>query len=411
MAKVTSPPHDVITPDERDAYIEADGHNVCQIMLPPGGDERYAQAKQRLDAWLADGTLARDERPAFYVYEVRRPGHPVMRGFFSRIAIDPSYTHIKRHEMTLPKKRSDRLRLLEETGVNTESIWMLYRDERGWVDEVLSSNAMEELHRFTDENGVEHRVWRVDRPEAVAEVQAQFEDRDVVIADGHHRYATQLKHHAATGAEGDASLLVCLVRDTDAGLDILPTNRLLRTFPFASLEAGVDVDGWAASRLEVPDGDDEAVGAFLRQHVRDAQTVVALSADGAWMMRFEGPLDQGRGRLDRLAVTTLHDHLLCKHWGVDMDHVEEHLHYSRSDAETVARIRRGDYPVAVMLAGEPVDAVLDVANDGHVMPQKATYFVPKLRSGLVMGPCDEPMPRAMDDGLEPGPADFRMPKL
>lgn len=411
MTKVTSPPHDVITPEERDDFLAADDHNVCQVILPAGGDEKYAAAKAALEAWQQDGAMVRDTAPGFYVYEIKHPGG-TMRGFFCRIAIDADYQSIKRHEMTLPKKRSDRLSLLEATGVNTESIWMLYRDERGWVDEILSSNAIDELHRFTDEQGLQHRVWRVDRPEAVAEIQAQFEDRDVVIADGHHRYATQVKHWQATGREADASMLVCMVRDTDAGLAILPTNRLLRTFPFSNLADGVaKAAGWVATALEVPAGSAEDEAEFLREHVVDARTVVVFNADSAWSLRFDGALDQGRGRLDELAVTALHDHLLTAHWGVDMDHVEDHLHYSRSDAETVARIRAGEYPVAVMLAPEPVDAVLDVAMQGYLMPQKATYFVPKLRSGLVMSPCDEPLPRALDYGLNPGPADFRMPKL
>ena len=94
-----------------------------------------------------------------------------------------------------------------------------------------------------------------------------------------------------------------------------------------------------------------------------------------------------------------------------MEQVEDHLRYSRSDAETVAKVRSEAFPCAVFLAPEPVDAVLDVAAQGHLMPQKATYFVPKLRSGLVLGPCDEPRPGPIDAGLDGGKPDWKMPPL
>ncbi len=414
LDKVSSPPHDVITDAERDAYIAGDQHNICNIILPPDSMEA---AGERLRQWVADGVLMRDDEPAFYQYTIRH-GPPearrVMRGFFARIAIDPDYQTIRRHEKTLPKKRSTRLDLLRATDTNTESIWMLYRDERGWVDEILNSNALDQIIRFTDEDGSEHIVSRVDRPEAVAEIEAQFEDRTVVIADGHHRYATQCNRFAETGKQEDASMLVCLVRDTDAGLAIWPTDRLLKHFPFdsgaAAVEAATDFD---AAPLALPHH--AATAAMLaREAITGRDTVVLVTKDGAWTLRLKPDVDtdQGRGRLDELAVTILHDHLLCKHWGIDMELVEDHLGYTRSDVEAIEAVHRGDVPAAVLLAPEPVDAVLDVAMEGHVMPQKATYFVPKLRSGLVLSPCDEPKPvNEMDTITDGGQPQFKMPSL
>lgn len=412
MANVTSPPHDVITDAERDAFMAQDPHNICGIILPPDGMEAAAQ---RLQAWIDDNVLVRDEHPAFYYYEVRHGAErTLMRGFFARLRIDPDYQEIRRHEMTLPKKRSTRLDLLRATNTNTESIWMLYRDERGWVDEILSSNALHELTRFTDEEGTEHRMWRVDRPEAIEEIRAQFSDRTVVIADGHHRYATQCKRYEETGKDEDASIMVCMVRDTDPGLAIRPTDRLLLDWPFASgKEAVAAASSFTAEPLALPQK--ASIAAKLaREHVVDGRTLVVIAPDGAWTLRLrpDVTIDQGRGRLDTLAVTILHDHLLTRHWGVDMEQVEDHLTFTRSDEEAVEAVRSGRVPAAVLLAAEPVDAVLDVAAAGHVMPQKATYFVPKLRSGLLLSPCDEPKPITWGEEVtDGGKADFRMPKL
>ncbi len=418
IASLTSPPHDVLTDAERDAFIAADTHNICELTLPRGDDSRYQACAATLKKWQTDGTIARDDKPAYYLYEVRHDGG-TMTGFFCRIAVDPDYETIRRHEHTLPKKRSDRLEILRTTDTNLESIWMLYRDERGWVEEVLRGSAFDELARFQDEEGMEHVLWRVDRPEAVEEVTAQFDDRTVVIADGHHRYATQLKRWQETGKDTDGSLMVCLVRDSDPGLSIRPTDRLVIDVPFPSLSEGIaGAQRWSAEAMTLPEDDTEAA-AMLRGAIdNDPKTItVAGLEDGkllAWTLRLRDDvaIDQGRGTLDRLAVTILHDHLLQASWGFVPENVEDHIKYTRSDVEAVQRVRSGEFPAVVLLAGEPVSAVLDVASEGHLMPQKATYFVPKLRSGLLMSPCDEPLPTGWAGRVtDPGKADFRLPDL
>lgn len=430
LRTATSPPHDVIPDDERDARIAADPHSIVNVILappadgdqdPPEGPNRYERSRDTLAEWTDEGILVRDDRPGFYLYEVHHGdpdapgGRRTMRGFYCRIKLDPTYERIKRHEKTLPKKKKDRLHLRTVTRCDTESIWLLYRDERGWVDEILTSNAFDELLRFTDEDGAQHVLWRVDRPEAVTEIVAQFEDRDVVIADGHHRYQTALDHHAATGRDEDGSLLVCLVRDTDPGLRIEPTHRLVFGLGFDDLHSALERarEHWDMAHLDLP-GDAEAAGAEARRIVdKSPGSCIVLAGDQAVHLTLkEGhEVDEGRGRLDSLHVTRVHERLL-EPWGVDPDEVESHLHYTRTATEAVEKARAGDYPFVVMLAGEDVDAVLDVASQGHVMPQKATYFVPKLRSGIVLGPLDEPLPRDWQElAGDGGRREFRMPPL
>ncbi len=404
LTEVTSPPNDVIEPDEAAEHLAANAESFLRVILPPeqegdaeypGSPNKYERARDQIEAWLDSEVFIREERPAFYPYTIRHE-QGTMRGFFCRLKLDPTYTEIRRHEKTLGKKKRDRLNLTETTSCNTESIWMLYRDERGWVDEVLTSNAFDELLRFTDPDGMEHRVWRVDRPQAVAEVMAQFEDRTVVIADGHHRYQTALDHHAATGSDETDSLLVCMVRDTDPGLRIEPTHRLVFDLDFDDLETALERAGehWdEVARLALPENA-AAAGQMARDLVdADPQCCIVLSGNDAVHLKLkEGhAVDAGRGRLDSLVVTQVHERLL-EPWGVDPERIEDHVHYTRTAEEAVQSARDGRVPFVVMLKGEDVDSVLDVASEGHVMPQKSTFFVPKLRSGLVMGPLDEPSP-------------------
>jgi uncharacterized protein (DUF1015 family) len=432
LTTATSPPHDCITTAQRDAFAAADPHSIVRIVLPPeqDGDQeapatpnKFQRAAEALKRWTADGTFARDGRPGFYRYTIEHgpPGARVMlQGVFARVRLDPTYTEIRRHEKTLQRKKRERLRLREATFTDTEPIWLLYRDERGWVDQILASNALEELARFTDEEGHEHRLWRVDRPEAVGEVTAQFEDRTLVIADGHHRYQTALDHHAATGRAEDGSILACLVRDNDPGTRIEATHRLVSGLALAPGEAlQAAHKHWDLALVPLPAAPDLAVLTALRASLGRPGThdLMVLHLERGRLvahrlkLRPGSALDGARGRLDTLAVTLLHDRLLRDCWGVDNDKPEEHLRFTRSLEEAVQAVRSGAAPLAVLPPPEPVHAVLEVAGEGHVMPQKATYFVPKLRSGVVLSPLDEPLPRTWTEiAGDGGRPETRLPK-
>jgi uncharacterized protein (DUF1015 family) len=430
LAGVTSPPHDCIAAHDVGHFLRADPRNVIRVTLPqpsagepaapagarPGPPTKHAQAAALLRQWVQDGTLRRDAQPAFYMYQVTA-GPPAARrtmtGFFARIAVDPSGQQVHPHERTLERPTKDRLLLRKATETDVEPIWLLYRDVRGWVHELLESNAFDELARFTDEEGHEHRLWRVDRPEAVGEIVAQFEDRPLVIADGHHRYRTALEHAAETGRPEHASILACLVRDTDPGLHIEATHRLLHGLPFSADEAIRRAEAHWDMGMPEP--------------VRDPLSAASgIPPDGCVLVT-PGPrhpmartlrlwpaseLDRGRGRLDALAVTLVHQRLLADCWGIDAERPEAHVRYARDAHEAVQAVAAGTAQWAVLVPPEPVDAVLDVAAAGQLMPQKATYFVPKLRSGLVLSPLDEARPRTWQDlAGGPGKADFRRPPL
>ncbi|MEA3136417.1 MAG: hypothetical protein QOC71_698 [Thermoplasmata archaeon] len=433
LAKATSPPHDCITTAQRDGFLAADAHNIVRVVLPPDqpGDveapakpNKFQRADAALRQWVADATMLRDGKPAFYRYTIEHgpPGARLtMQGVLARVRLDPTYHEVRRHEKTLQRKKRERLRLREATGVDTEPIWLLYRDERGWVDEILSSNAIEELLRFTDEEGHEHRLWRVDRPEAVGEVTAQFDDRHLVIADGHHRYQTALDHFAATKRAEDGSILACLVRDNDPGTRIEATHRLVTGLSM-TVEKALEAIGkhWEAALVPLPAGPDAAVLTALRASLgrtgtRDP-TVLHLDRGRLLAHRLRlkpgSALDGSRGRLDTLAVTLVHDRLLRDCWGLDPEKPEENLRFTRNLEEAVQAVRSGACQLAVLPPPEPVHAVLEVAEQGHVMPQKATYFVPKLRSGLVLGPLDEPLPKTWQEQAgDGGKPETKLPRL
>lgn len=432
LERVTTPPHDCISTAQRDAFIAGDAHNIAAIVLPPErpGDQeapatpnKFQRAAGLLQEWIAKGILKRETKPAFYLYAITSgapPARRTMHALVARVRLDPSYTDIRRHEKTLKRKKQERLRLREATDTDTEPIWFLYRDQRGWVEEILRSNAIEDVARFTDEEGHEHRVWRVDRAEAVAEITAQFDDRGLVIADGHHRYQTALDHHAASGRPGHGSIMACLVRDNDPGVAIEATHRLVADLPFDAREARRRaLTAWTATELTLPatrDGQVRLLQASLG--APGAQQAILLRRGDSGLVADvltprEAPVVAGaRGRLDTLAVTLVHERLLTACWGLDPERPEDHLRFTRSLEDAVDAVASGACEVAVLPAPEPVSAVLEVAQQGHVMPQKATYFVPKLRSGLFLGPLDEAPPQPWSEGLgDLSPPKWTTPKL
>ncbi|MEA3190803.1 MAG: hypothetical protein QOD77_1385 [Thermoplasmata archaeon] len=426
LAALTTPPHDCIPEPLLRHFRAGDPRNVVHVVLPEdassdGPEAKFQRAAALLAKLMADGDLARDARPAFYLYHATHgpaESRATMRALFCRLRLDPAHKEVKPHEKTLRRAKQDRLHLRVATRCDVEPIWLLYRDPRGWVEELLESNSFDELARFTDEEGTEHRLWRVDRPEAVGEIVAQFEDRTLVIADGHHRYQTALDHHAQTGRPEHGSILVGLVRDNDPGLRIEATHRLVHSTGMTLAQALAKATHHTVRRIHSDDllADAHDLAAMPGAEGRQA-VVVGKGADGrleAHLLTLKpgSELATGRGRLDTLAVTRVHERLLRDGWGFDLEKPEAHLRFSRDPHAALQEVAHGGCEFALLLSPEPVAAVLDVASEGQLMPQKATYFVPKLRSGVVLSPLDEPLPvgwtEVAGDGGRP---DTRLPKI
>ncbi len=395
MQRVTSPPYDVISKAERDGFLAEDERNIIAVILGPGHDgdqeppkepNRYTRARDHLAAWQTDGAMVREGAPALYYYEIQHD-RGTMQGFFARLRVDVDYQSVKRHEKTLAKPKADRLHLLTTTDCDTEPIQVLYRDERGWVDEVLQSNALELVADITDEQGMRHRVWRIDRGEAIAEVVAQLADRDVVIADGHHRYQTSVHRYQQTGRDEDGSILAVFVRDTHPGITIDPTHRLIYDITPGACD-------WDSQEIPFTDPDD--IVASLDADACALVTKELLDRGVVRRLTYTGPA--ATDRLSGLSVTRVHDHLFPQ-WGLTYDNLEDHVTYTRDNADAFDAVAQGRAHAAVLVAPVPVDSVLDVAQDGHVMPQKSTYFIPKMRSGLILSPRDEPLPRTEEEEM------------
>ncbi len=341
-AEVTAPPYDVVTPEARDAFRVLDPHNVVHLTLNDSEDE----AGRLFRAWLEEGVLVRDDEPAVWALSQDYVGPDgVARrrdGLVASLRVEPYETGtVLPHERTHAGPKESRLRLLRAARAQLEPIFLLYDGE--------SPVAVPDREPDLLTEGT--RLWRVPG-DGVAEA---FAGRQLLIADGHHRYETAVAFAAETGTPASARMMVVLVSTSDPGLEIFPTHRLFR--------------GHEEALPPVSMGDSAAPAAAVSH-------LAGLPYDRAQAVGYRRgvtfPVVGEEGELDVDLVDRLVGH--------------EGLGYTADLGEAVARVDAGEFDGAFLLRATRIEDVFERARRGEVMPQKTTYFFPKLTSGLLFHP-------------------------
>lgn len=400
VALLTCPPYDIIGEEERRRYLDGSPYNVVRLELPEGEDP-YAEAGRTLRAWLADGILRRDTDPGFYLYEEEFTAYGEtkrVKGLICLVRLEEfSKGVILPHEETLSKAKEDRFNLMKATGCNFSQIYSLYMDEgraTGKKLDALSSGRPR--YEFSD-GAVTHRMWLVNDPEAIASISADFTDRRLYIADGHHRYETALnyrswKREQGTADGGEDYVMMMLVDMESDGLVVFPTHRLVRRLPGFDAErllrecaALFDVVRYdSLSGMEKTLGELYAQGknAFAFYSGGNGWALLALKDAEATAEALPEKSEAYRS----LDVSVLHSLILERLLGIDKENMAKqvNLTYTRSAEEALQSVRSGESQCAFLLNPTRVMQIRDVAAAGEKMPQKSTYFYPKLITGLVM---------------------------
>jgi uncharacterized protein (DUF1015 family) len=339
---VVAPPYDVITPEQRAEYLARDPHNVVHLTLPDSEED----AARTLEAWRRDGVLVEDDDPAMWALEQEFTGLDGVRrtrtGVVASLQVEPYEERVVLpHERTHAGPKEGRLRLLRATRTQLEPIFLLHEGPT-----LLRGEGAPTLE--AEEGGVVTRLWRVTD---TAPVQDALREAQLLIADGHHRYETAVAFREEDGAD---SMMVVLVGEDQEGLVIFPTHRVFAQppeQPVHAFEEEVDsVEDGLRQLGELPRGHPAAV-------VYDGRAYLV-------QRREPGVLDVEF--VDRLG-----------HDGIS---------YTPRAEEAVAKVDSGEAALAVLLRAPQIDEVRAVAERGEVMPQKSTYFYPKLLSGLLFHP-------------------------
>jgi uncharacterized protein (DUF1015 family) len=413
LASVLCPPYDVIGEEERRELEARHPENVVRLELPRGADDaRYAAAARLLGSWTAEEILRADTRDAFYLYE-QQFGYEgkryTRRGFFAAVRLEPFDRRVVLpHEKTLSGPKEDRRRLLRATRTQISPVFGLFRDAAGAartiVDEVAASAPAVDT---TTSDGVRHRFWLITAAPAVDGLRTLLAERQILIADGHHRYETALglapelrPLDIAAGAAASDYVMMFLARAEDPGLLVLPTHRLVNDLPDFSFDG---LCAAASAAFDVSEGSETTAPEIEARLARDGaeRVVFAIRAPGrasTFWLALKPILDLsalGPPALRNLDVTVLHGVILGPILAIDADAMarQAFLSYTHDTAEAIARVDRGDVQAGFFMNPTKVEQVLAACEAGFVLPQKSTYFLPKLATGLVMYRLDGPAPR------------------
>jgi uncharacterized protein (DUF1015 family) len=412
LARVVAPPYDVIDAAGREELAARDPHNVVRLILPEGeGDAKYANAAKLLEAWRAEKVLVRDDAPAFYRYDQRftPPGGGVARtrrGFLALVKLVPfSARVVLPHERTLSGPKEDRLKLFRATRTNLSPGFMLYSDPSRALDSPLAHADM--IAELTTPDGVDHTLAKVGARDAVRAITEGIARSSLLIADGHHRYETALRYageidEANPGSPVEAEhkwFMVFLANGDDPELVVFPTHRHVHGLPAFDYRTMITRAESLFTSRPLPSGADAAsilealrVAGLTGPSVAACAptgevTLLTLRANAALASHPTlGPLPEVLRRTD---VALLHAGLLEDALGItpEAQAAKTNLWYPQDASAALARLRgktADSGQVLFLMNATPVKDVRAVAEAGHVMPQKSTFFYPKVLTGLAI---------------------------
>jgi len=415
LADLLAPPFDVISPEAQRFLLRRHPANVVRLELgeeqadDSPQDNRYTRAAATLRQWLADGILAVDPEPAFYVYdqEFFRGGRLLRRrSLLARVRAEPWRQGVVRpHEHTLTAPKEDRLQLLRHCRASFSPVFALYRDPDGCLRAATGHAASAApLAQAREPGGEMHSIHGLADEASIGAIRDLFPDRTLYIGDGHHRYETALAYREErrraspwTGEEPENFAFMALTAVEDAGLVVLPIHRVVRLTTIPD-----DLPARLEGPFLVEDLGPVRTGGLLRDALArlseaggEGPAYVAVGP-GPSRLRLLRPRDPEALRASlpsdtpppwrALDVSLLQHAVLEGVLGIDAARLArgDAVEYTEDGAEALEAVASGRAPLAFLVNATPVEQILAVADAGERMPQKSTFFYPKLATGLVM---------------------------
>jgi uncharacterized protein (DUF1015 family) len=406
LTRVACPPYDVITPPQRDELLARDAHNAVRLELNPALDPHRAAA-DALVSWQADGTLERRAEASVYYYNHATgelPDEPAVQGVLARVQLEPWGSGITPHEHTLRGPKQDRLGLLRATRTQLSPILALYFDDSERYRYVMSRSGSDEW-RARDGDGLLHQLAAIEPDERLLNYLSR---QRLFVADGHHRYETALAYQAEVRARPEHAnaqpgelaadwIMAVLINAEIEELQVLATHRLIRGVAEGALrrlaeDPGALFQAHAMPASELPDA--------LAAHDADSSAVFGLVLpDGEGYLLTGNAVaigermraERGSTAVRRLDLAVLQAALFGDRLGIDAEAIAsgDRLDYTRDPVDALDAVARGDAQAAVLVRPTRLDQLAAVATAGDVMPQKSTYFYPKLLTGMVFNPLED----------------------
>ena len=407
------PPYDVIDEQMRQKLYAKSEYNVARIVqaVPEPSDspdEHYTRAGASLNGWIAAGALKLDAKDSIYAYvqDFEISGEKCRRsGFVALGKIEEFGKGVKPHEKTLDGPKADRLKLMRQKVAQLGQIFMLYDDAKMVADEIIAdARDGTALIDFVDDNGVQHRLFAIDDPKQVGAIEAMMADKQAVIADGHHRYETALNYYNETKNPAAQYRMMTFVNMRNPGLVVLPTHRLVanvENFDVGKLVEKMET-AFEITRYQFDSGKEKII---MRQKMFDQLKIefeemknafgvyaggkafyTAVLKDTASMDQFAEMSAAAKG----LDVNVLHKLILEDVLGIGDEQLasQSNVKYIKDigDAitQSITKVDSTESQAVFFMNPTRVEQVKDIAAAGEKMPQKSTFFYPKIFTGLVI---------------------------
>jgi uncharacterized protein (DUF1015 family) len=414
LAKVIAPPYDVISPAEQERLYKKSPYNFVRLDLSqePGSYEVVAQT---LNEWQAQGIFERDEQPAIYFlsqrFKLKSGETRSRRGFIALVELQELEAgDIRPHEKTHDAPKEDRLKLMLACQAQLSPIFTLYAQPKETINRILALavEGVAPVIEVEQDNGDMCSMWRITDAEVVQKVQREMRDQQLLIADGHHRYEATLSYRDHmrrergqwNGQESFNYIMAYCADINDENVAILPTHRLVRGYahkPFLELEEALQAHFYVEQHPKTPEGKTsflKALKAAAKKHrvigasfKRDPRYLILRLKNKRIMQRLAKDLSAPLRELD---VTTLHWLILEHILGMTPEQQEsgDTIHYSQDEEMVLQTLEKEDFQAAFILTATKAEEIQAIVAGGEKMPQKSTYFYPKLPSGLVINKID-----------------------
>ncbi len=404
LREVVAPPYDLIGENRQSGLYRRSPYNIVRLELGRETD-RYAASAATLAKWRAEGILRLTPKPSIYLYTqlFEIDGRKFRRdGLVVRFRIEEfGAGRILPHEKTFPAAKEDRLKLLTALNTNVSSIFGLYSGKHAELDALIASAATRApLADVVDDLGIENQLRTIDDRDEIEVIQRALDSSLILIADGHHRYETALNYrkirHAAEGNSGALSgydyTMMTLVGCDSPGLVILPTHRVVKHLEAQALASFAKRARESFEVEECISGNEMRAG--LSRRGRGTIGIALRGAQKMWLLRLRDPralesaLPQTPPVVRELDVSILHALVFDRIFGIKPAAIKAggNVEYTIDADGALDAVSGGNADGAFLMNPPSVDDVRRVSDSGATMPEKSTYFYPKLITGLFMNP-------------------------
>lgn len=418
ISEVIAPPYDVISSEEQDNLYNISDYNIVRLILgkEQSGDNetenKYSRSAKNFTEWIEKGMLVKSEKPCIYYYiqnYTDSKGEKISRkGFIARNYIETyEEGNVLPHEYTMGGPKQDRLNLMKSCGANFSQIFMAYSDPEKEIDKAVILPE-KPLINVVDNQGIQNIVYEICDPEIINKIVRLMNDKKVLIADGHHRYETSIAYRdykreqsPSYDKDDDFNWVMAFYTNLDdENLKVYPTHRIItrkinKKNLIEKLEKCFDITIYNFDISTRDSVKEKFVSDIEESSIKTISFGACFKGENSYYIfklkekeAINALLDEKQVPevMKRLDLTILHKIILSDFLGFsEEDQLKQNgVKYLKKEQEAFNSIENNLAEAVFIMATPSIQLIKEVSSEGHKMPQKSTYFYPKLASGLVI---------------------------